>query len=121
MKDRLGAHILLELHQEAGVTNEHVEREVRLHVVELSCLEEALAKRRHPQIHKRTIQRRAAKPAIAVRPGDVMSLERCWLDVHVSPPVKSYPHHRAACHAGIRYLRRQIRCRQLSQTTLAVM
>ena len=62
-EDVLRADILLELDQEALAADQHMQREVRLHRVELVAREEALAQRRHAEIDERVLQCRTAKAA----------------------------------------------------------
>ena len=66
-EDVLRAHVLAELDQEAAAAHQRMEREVRLHRVELLGREEALAQRRHAEIDQAVRQRAAAQAAAAHR------------------------------------------------------
>src|SRR5207245_8040658 len=68
--DRLGADVLLQLHEQALIADVHAQRVKRLHLVELVRVEIALAQRRHTQIDERARERRAtvaAAPAMCGR------------------------------------------------------
>ena len=54
---------LLQLHQEAVLADLRVQREKRLHVVELMGGDVRLAQRAQPQVDEGVAQRRAAKAA----------------------------------------------------------
>src|SRR5580704_1345421 len=51
-KNRLGAHVFPELHQEAVLADKDVERVKRLHLIELLNTQITFAQRRHSQIYK---------------------------------------------------------------------
>ena len=54
--------------------NEHMEREVGLHRVELAGREKALAQRRHAEIDEGVVQAVAAQPAVADANGRIHGL-----------------------------------------------
>ena len=62
-EDVLGGDELLQLHQEAVFADLGVQREERLHVVELMGCDVRLAQRAQPQVDEGVAQRRAAKAA----------------------------------------------------------
>ncbi len=63
-EDRFRAHILLELHEVAGLADQHVQREVHLHLIDFAGLQEALAGRRHAEVDECVLEPAAAKPAV---------------------------------------------------------
>ena len=88
-EDVLRAHVLAELDQKAPAAHQRVEREVRLHRVELLGREEALAQRRHAQIDQAVRQRAAAQAAAAHR---VQARRRQRLE-HRRAHARSHPRH----------------------------
>ena len=65
-EDVLRAHVLLELDQEALSAHQRMQREVRLHGVELVTRQKALAQRRHAEVDECMLQCRAAKAALTL-------------------------------------------------------
>ena len=68
-KDLGRADVLFELNEEASLADEDMERVERLHAIELVGSQEGLAKRRHPEIHERVMQRCCAVAAQRCRLG----------------------------------------------------
>jgi hypothetical protein len=64
-EDRVGRLELLELHEEAALADQRVEREERLHRAELVLAEVAVRERGHAEVGERVLQRAAAEAARA--------------------------------------------------------
>src|SRR5258708_1429408 len=56
-KDGFRFHVLPQLNQEASAADKHMERVVRLHLVDLVGSEKALAERRHSEVDKGRLKR----------------------------------------------------------------
>jgi len=79
-----GAHVFLELHQEALIADVSVQRKERLHLVKLVGRQKALAQRRHAEIGKGMLQRLGADAAgSTIVVCNVMTDEVTCMGVHV--------------------------------------
>ena len=58
-------HVLLQLHQEAVAADENMQRKVRLHLIDLVGGQEALTKRRHPEIDDSSCENRMTQAAMS--------------------------------------------------------
>ena len=63
-ENMLRLDVLLQLHQEALAADEHVQRKVRLHLVDLVGSQKAFAKRGHPKINEGRSERGIAQATI---------------------------------------------------------